>query len=584
MSTHDRTHGFTLIEILIAVAIFGFIASTIYFAYTNVLDIVSASQYHAAATDIIEGRVEMVRNMRYEDVGTIGGIPAGKLPETETITLDATTFDLTTTVRNVDDPFDGTMGGSPNDTSPADYKLVQFQVSCPACRRFNLGPMTTIVAPRNLENVNKYGALEIKTMDASGFPVSGARVTIVNSSVTPAVNTTQTTDNAGILFLTGVATSSAGYEVTVTKNGYSTERTYTPNDPANPNPVNPHLTVAAEQLTIASFAIDRTGSIAVSAVDQFCSPVQGLDFHLGGRKLVGTQPDIVKYDHSFVTGTDGSGAETAAEWDTYELADTDASWDIGAMSASLSFTLDPTSSYEAKWFAAPAASRALLVRVVDQDGATLDDANVRVVASGYDHVQLTGRYETGDTTWASISFSGQSGGIDSTTQPDDLVLANVAGHYPSGSWEWLESRTLDLGISAIVLHSLSWSGDTPPETGIRFQLAANNDGTSWTYIGPDGTDGTYFTSPPATPPAALNGNRYIRYRAYLQTLDTAQTPVLYDVTMTYSSGCLPSGFSLFGMLPSGLAAVTVQKAGFVDAIASASMSEDWQQITVTLHP
>ena len=56
--------------------------------------------------------------MPYSKVGIPGGIPNGVVNHVETFVRNGIPFVATTTIRNVDDPFDGTLGGSPNDTSP----------------------------------------------------------------------------------------------------------------------------------------------------------------------------------------------------------------------------------------------------------------------------------------------------------------------------------------------------------------------------------------------------------------------------------------------------------------------------------
>ena len=53
-------------------------------------------------------------------------IELGVLEHTKNITRNGVVFNLVTTVRNIDDPYDGVVGGSPNDTAPADYKLVEI--------------------------------------------------------------------------------------------------------------------------------------------------------------------------------------------------------------------------------------------------------------------------------------------------------------------------------------------------------------------------------------------------------------------------------------------------------------------------
>ena len=42
----------------------------------------------------MESRIETARNMRYEDVGVIAGVPAGKLQQTEVVLLGSIPFTL----------------------------------------------------------------------------------------------------------------------------------------------------------------------------------------------------------------------------------------------------------------------------------------------------------------------------------------------------------------------------------------------------------------------------------------------------------------------------------------------------------
>src|SRR5262249_49071093 len=91
--------------------------------------------------------------------------------------------------------------------------------------------------------------------------------------------------------------------------------------------------------------------------------------------------------------------------------------------------------------------------------------------------------------------------------------------------------------------SLSWTGSTPANTTLKFQLAtSNNPAGPFTYLGPDGTGATYFTSSPARPAGELFQGRYFRWRAFLSTTVTTTTPVLSDVTVCYNNTCtgLPS--------------------------------------------
>lgn len=105
----------------------------------------------------------------------------------------------------------------------------------------------------------------------------------------------------------------------------------------------------------------------------------------------------------------------------------------------------------------------------------------------------------------------------------------AAGDYQvNGTFE---SQVFDAG-EEVAFNSINFSSTQPTGTDIRFQVATNNDGVSWSFYGPDGTSGTYFEGQGGI---ALNSvlGRYLKFKAYL-TGDGSDTPILEDVTINYS--------------------------------------------------
>ena len=115
--------GFTLVESLVGVAVFMIVVVSVYQAYTATMDAVRVSRLKVTATALANEQFEIIRNLRYEDVGVVDSIPNGKVPHIQNLVRNNTEFVVETTIRNIDDPFDGTIGGLPNDLSPADYRL-----------------------------------------------------------------------------------------------------------------------------------------------------------------------------------------------------------------------------------------------------------------------------------------------------------------------------------------------------------------------------------------------------------------------------------------------------------------------------
>jgi kumamolisin len=87
--------------------------------------------------------------------------------------------------------------------------------------------------------------------------------------------------------------------------------------------------------------------------------------------------------------------------------------------------------------------------------------------------------------------------------------------------------------------SLSWTATTPPGTTVKLQAAASGSAAGpFSFVGPDGTSGTFFTTSPAALSGALFSGRYFRYRAFLSTTVSTSTPALGDVTACYDNTCL----------------------------------------------
>ena len=170
--------GFGLLEVMIAVAIFVVFAVGIYSGIQYVFKVVYQSRLRILESSILNEQIEIIRNLSFYDVGIINGSPAGVLTKTETIRRNDIDFLITRTIRNIDDPFDGTIDGEPKDLVPADYKMVQIDVICSHCSQQEPLSVITYVSPKLLEGDPTHGAL-FKSFDADARPVQGASVQVV---------------------------------------------------------------------------------------------------------------------------------------------------------------------------------------------------------------------------------------------------------------------------------------------------------------------------------------------------------------------------------------------------------------------
>ncbi len=579
------SRGFSLIEVLAAVAVFLIFAIGVYGGINMVFKIVYQSRMTILETALLSEELEIARNLPYDRVGIVGGVPAGDLTRVKTVSRNGKDFQLITTVRNIDDPFDGTIGGAPRDLAPADYKLVEMSAICLGCVQQKPVILSTTVSPKNLEGATQNGAVFINVFDAAGLAVAGAGVRVENNTLNPTLLINDTTDNEGMLRLIDLPTSTLGYDITVGKDGYSTDRTYAI-VPNNAKPVKLPVTVATQTVTEISFSIDRLGSLDVRAINTACAAIGWVPFRLHGGKLIGTEPDVFKYDANLTTDGSGGNKILGLEWDKYHLDVAASNFDLAGAAPLTPLNLTPGLNQEVALVLRPRSENSLLVKVKDAGtGLPLSKAIVRLSQNGYDETLITGlgysrqtdwsggsgqeRYETEDRYWT------DSGTLDTNSPAGDVKLKRAGGNYLASGW--LESSTFDLG-TAVSFNNIVWEPwDQPPEAGqepIAFQIAASDTSTPavWDFVGPDGVSTTYYTATSTLVWNGYNGNRYLRYKLFLHTEDENFTPALSEVAFTYTNSCTPPGQSFFFGLSAGAYNLEVTRQGYITDVGTVDVA------------
>lgn len=323
--------GFTLLEVLLGITLLVLVSLSLYSLYNFGLNVIWESKTRVDAAALANERLERVRNLAYDSVGTQGGIPSGTIAQSETVTRNSVPFTIQTNVIYIDDPFDGTVGGSPADPLNTDYKRVRIGVNWP----FRLSQKSVVyltdVAPKGVETTASGGTLQILVFNSSGSAVPNANVHIVNSTVSPAIDLQTLTDAGGNVVLPGAPPATDSYEITVTKSGYSTDETLAVTQ-SNPSPAKPHVSVFESQLSSVSFSIDTLSTIQIVSNNyQSLLRLPFVTFKLTGAKTIGTDSNgkpIYKYESTHSTDTNGHLELVNMEWDSY------------------TFSLDPSSPYD----------------------------------------------------------------------------------------------------------------------------------------------------------------------------------------------------------------------------------------------
>jgi prepilin-type N-terminal cleavage/methylation domain-containing protein len=589
--------GFTLVETLVGVAVFTVVATATYQAYVSLFQLINVNQTKIVALNLANEQFEIIRNLPYSSVGIPGGIPNGVIPHVQTVTRSNIQFTVTTTIRNVDLPFDGQIGSTTKpDLSPADNKTVDIDIDCNTCKNFQTVSLSTRVAPKNLETSSTNGALLIKVFDSNGVPVAGANVNIVNSLATSTITINDVTDVDGILTVVDAPPGVNAYKITVTKSGYSTDRTYTPGVGGNLTPTKPDATVIVQQLTQISFSIDKLSTVSFSSVTPSCTVVPNMDFSLTGEKLIGT--NIYKYFQNVSTNGSGLLSSSTIEWDSYTVKGIDSAYDIIGINPLNPIIIGPDVNQSVSLIVQPRSARTLLVTVKDSSTQLpITGATVDVAYNSYNNTQTTGRGFTIQSDWSGgdgqVAFTetdryfSDDGSISVNSPAGEFKLKDAFGSY-SANGE-LVSSTIDTG-SASNFYNFAWTPtDQPVTTGpnsVRFQIATSASSTpdEWIYKGPDGTSSTYYVSPNTPINATHNGDRYLRYKALLSTQSSTSTPNISDVSFTVTSSCTPPGQVAFSGLSDETYTVVVSKSGYTSSTFTVDMDSNWKEQIVTLSP
>jgi prepilin-type N-terminal cleavage/methylation domain-containing protein len=597
---HRNKKGFTLIETLVGAAVFLIVAIAAYGAYTGVFKLASLNQTRMLAVGLADEQFEMIRNLPYSDIGIVNGIPRGVLPASTTVMRGGVNFNVVYTIRDVDLPFDGTFGSTTNnDTAPADNKFVQISIQCPTCQNFSPVEVAGQVAPKNLENSTNNGALFIQVIDADGHPVTGANIHVAYTATTSPVIIDDTTNVDGHLDLVDLPPAAQAYSITASKPGYSSDQTYTA-DASNPTPDKLPATVAAQQLTQISFSIDKTSVLNIHSVTPKCVAVPNFHFDMVGAKEIG--PGVPKYSEALSTNSSGSLTFNSMEWDSYTITPADSSYDLFGINPLNPVKLNPNSTENVELIVVPKNTNSLLVTV--KDGATslpLSGATVEVTGpGGYDVTQVTGQgyFSQGDWShgptqpglYVDESAYASGSGVDTSTTTGQVLLENnMIDPYNTHATGTLDSSIFDTGTTSN-FSLLSWSpAGQPPLTGsesVKFQFASSPTSTpsSWDFLGPDGTPNTYYVSPNTSISTANNSNEYARYRMFLTTDTATVTPAVSDVSVTYTSGCVPPGQVIFSGLSTGTYTVTVTEANYTTYSTNVTVGSGWQEQQVNLVP
>lgn len=252
-----KEKGLTLIEVLISASLTLIVFGSLVGLLIGTIELVGNNKARIGALTLASDKMEVVRGLEYNNIGTIGGIPQGNIHQVENIVLNGISYTRRVLIQYVDDPRDGVGLGDSNGIN-TDYKRIKVEVSWSFKGRHKSVFLVSNIVPIGVETATGGGTLIVQVFNATGIPVPSAQVTVENNTIIPPVSVNISTNIDGKAHFPG-APAASGYEVMVTRAGYSTAQTHNPTT-GNPNPSPSTLTVVEGQTTIGSFEIDVLSS------------------------------------------------------------------------------------------------------------------------------------------------------------------------------------------------------------------------------------------------------------------------------------------------------------------------------------
>ena len=348
----NAPRGMSFMDVIVGVALVLIVFLALFGLLRASLLISSSAKAKAGATAVATTQMEYMRSLPYNSVGTVGGIPAGPVAQYATTTLNGIPYAVRTLVEYVDDAKDGS-GASDSNGITTDYKRVRIATTYTFRSEEREVAIVSNIAPPSIETTVAGGTLRINVVDAGGLALAGASVRIQNPSVSPAVDFTTFSDIAGSISLLGAPTST-DYRITVSKDGYSTAVTYA-RDATNQNPTPGYLTVALNQTTTSTFAIDLLSTLVLKSFSPIRTATSS-DTFANASGIASSASTQVAGDAILLSGAPG----------TYALSGT-------------ATATSTRSTYLSEWTSATAntsvpAGTTLRVQVTDGAGGLLPDS------------------------------------------------------------------------------------------------------------------------------------------------------------------------------------------------------------------
>jgi type II secretory pathway pseudopilin PulG len=316
--------GLTIIELLVSLTVFMIIAVSMFSLFVGLVHSSILAKRRAVGSSLATNQMEYLKSLPYDSLAVAGGAiySATPLPATATQTLNNVTYTIKTSINYVDDAYDGCASyptqalkltycrnypppstAPTTDTNPQDYKVVHVSVTDES--HFILAEVDTQVSARVSETASTTGALFVGVIDNTGNPVSGATVTVTNTTVLPVVNVSDTTDSDGNAIFYGLPPDSGNdYLVSASATGYSSLATIAAS--GSLTPTYPNQKIITQQSSYVTLTLKQQGtpSLAIETTDTNGAPLAGAKIYIKGGYKKYTSAADTQYYYDTLTPTD----------------------------------------------------------------------------------------------------------------------------------------------------------------------------------------------------------------------------------------------------------------------------------------
>lgn len=178
--SYDSNRGFSLIELLITITILVIAASAVIPVFTFVTQANNQNKIRATANSIATSIFEEISSMKYEDIGTAAGSPAGIVETPREITVDGINYkvDILISWGSAADL------GSENKTNPVAFKNIRVIVKATGAftgTEDTVDKMYSIVAKEGQQSMPDKGNIRVLIKGATNVPLSTPSLNIVAS-------------------------------------------------------------------------------------------------------------------------------------------------------------------------------------------------------------------------------------------------------------------------------------------------------------------------------------------------------------------------------------------------------------------